>query len=826
MTTAGQGVDRRAVTEWLNLLYEGTRGYAHIACTRNWAGRTFQVDPVGIEAAARYVGVLERTAPAGIYARITTLFEPPRPNADGRRRRGGRALAASLPALWADLDVAGPGHRHTLCEGGATCQHLAGGGSRRLHAGGPVLPLPPDEDAARAVVAGTDLPEPTLWIHSGGGLYPIWLIDPVHQITDDLAELGALSAGWQEVIAASAARAGWHYGTGVGDLARVLRIPGTWNRKTDDPRMCRILQDDRPGPRYALAELAARLEYARRLLPTPVPAVVPERRAPVDRPDSGGLRPGDDFAARVDWADPLLLGVLGWTVVRQEGTYREWLRQGAHSDLTATTGRDGKDNLWVFSTETPFPTNEVISKFEAFRIIHGYPTHREATQALGRLGFGASAGNGSKPPRAPLEPLLWPEGATLDRPTGMSANGAQRPAQPVEVGDVAAVLDRAPAGHLPLDPWEVDQPPEVAPDEAPDGDDEDEADTWEPVDLGPYLRGEVVRPAPAVGLIRTDGVRLLYPGKEHAVIGEMEAGKGWFALLSAVTEMLAGNHVVYVHFEEADPGDTVERLVALGADDELILALFHFVGPAKPIKPKQRKRLAGIGATLVVLDGVNEGMNLHKLGIRDEDGAAEFRRIMVKPFTRRGAAVLSCDHVIKDRETRDRYALGSIHKGNALDGALIVLENADPFGRGLRGRSHVYATKDRPGHLRRSGVPTKLPGKTFMGELVVDDTRTLHDALSVTFFAPTRPDEGALINARADAEDTVDELVVAAVRSLNRRDLPATFRNVRAETGVAQIKVRDAADRLIVSGRVVEIEGYRRSKVLMLVEPEGSCDVL
>lgn len=128
--------------------------------------------------------------------------------------------------------------------------------------------------------------------------------------------------------------------------------------------------------------------------------------------------------------------------------------------------------------------------------------------------------------------------------------------------------------------------------------------------------------------------------------------------------------------------------------------------------------------TLVVFDGVNEAMALHRWAIREEDGAAEYRRRLVKPCTRVGAAVLSLDHVVKDAEKRTRNALGSVHKGNGLTASLILLENAEPFGRGQRGRSQVFITKDRPGFLRRHGRPDpRVPGKTYMGELVVDDTR-------------------------------------------------------------------------------------------------------
>jgi hypothetical protein len=71
--------------------------------------------------------------------------------------------------------------------------------------------------------------------------------------------------------------------------------------------------------------------------------------------------------------------------------------------------------------------------------------------------------------------------------------------------------------------------------------------TWEPVDLGPYLRGEVERPEPSIGIARNDGQRFIYPGREHSVIGETESGKTWFAIGSAALEIFACHRVVYIH---------------------------------------------------------------------------------------------------------------------------------------------------------------------------------------------------------------------------------------------------------------------------------------
>ena len=184
--------------------------------------------------------------------------------------------------------------------------------------------------------------------------------------------------------------------------------------------------------------------------------------------------------------------------------------------------------------------------------------------------------------------------------------------------------------------------------------------------------------------------------------------------------------------------------------------------------------------SLVVLDGVNEAMSMHAMGIRDEDGAAAFRRRIVKPCTAVGAATLACDHVVKDRERRGRDALGSVHKGNGLTGALILLENAEPFGRGKRGVSYVFITKDRPGYLRRRGrADRKTPGKTYMGSLIVDDTRTwVPDGLDLAFFAP--PDEeDASAEPQVTRGDMDDERVLAVVAKLAEAGIQPTGRTVR-----------------------------------------------
>jgi len=104
-------------------------------------------------------------------------------------------------------------------------------------------------------------------------------------------------------------------------------------------------------------------------------------------------------------------------------------------------------------------------------------------------------------------------------------------------------------------PW-----PDGTPADDAEHQDATEPTTWEPIDLAPFLSGEIRQPRPTIGAVRTDGQRFMYPGREHAVLGETESGKTWLALACVAAELAAGHRVLYVHYEESDPASTIERL--------------------------------------------------------------------------------------------------------------------------------------------------------------------------------------------------------------------------------------------------------------------------
>ncbi|OBG42691.1 hypothetical protein A5672_10935 [Mycobacterium alsense] len=280
-----------------------------------------------------------------------------------------------------------------------------------------------------------------------------------------------------------------------------------------------------------------------------------------------------------------------------------------------------------------------------------------------------------------------------------------------------------------------------------------------------------------------------------------------------VAELMAGRPVLYIHYEESSPDSTIERLRLLGVlDDMLFPPLFRFVAPQQPIDADDRAALLKPPPALVVHDGVNEAMALHQAEQKIE-GASEFRRRLVTPFLQAGAATLACDHVPMSRDGSRRDAYGTVHKGNALDGARIALENRKAFGRGLRGVSNMYVTKDRPGHLRARGRATQVPGKTYVGTLVGDDSDQFAP-FSLMFYAPRagdQPDDGqdgpAATGVDSQLAEDVWEVIAAqpdrTVGSL--RKLYAQMR--KAGKQFTESEARTAVEDLVADDRLAEVRG-------------------
>lgn len=144
--------------------------------------------------------------------------------------RGTANDVAGIGCLWADLDIAGFAH-----EGKA---------------------LPPTLDDAIALVRSMPM-APSAVVDSGHGLHAYWLLSEFWRFDDerDRQRAAALARGWHGLVCASAAAKGWTAVENLGDLARVLRVPSTVNRKVvGAPTAVRLLELD-PSRRYHIDDL-------------------------------------------------------------------------------------------------------------------------------------------------------------------------------------------------------------------------------------------------------------------------------------------------------------------------------------------------------------------------------------------------------------------------------------------------------------------------------------------------------------------------------------------------------------------------------------------
>lgn len=132
--------------------------------------------------------------------------------------RGKAENATALVALWADVDLACGVHS-------AQSKNPA--------------------DAATVKTLLKGMPNPSIAVHSGGGLHLYWLLQEPIEITDTESRKKATSLieGWQQSIRTVFSAQGYSLDS-TADLARLLRVPGTFNYKNpSDPKPVSIIND-------------------------------------------------------------------------------------------------------------------------------------------------------------------------------------------------------------------------------------------------------------------------------------------------------------------------------------------------------------------------------------------------------------------------------------------------------------------------------------------------------------------------------------------------------------------------------------------------------
>lgn len=267
--------------------------------------------------------------------------------------------------------------------------------------------------------------------------------------------------------------------------------------------------------------------------------------------------------------------------------------------------------------------------------------------------------------------------------------------------------------------------------------------TWQPVNLEPYLMGEVVVPEPTV-LWRSDGYAIFYPGRVNSLYGKSESAKSWVAMYACVQEMSKGERTIYVDLED-DPAMAIHRLRMLGAGDDDVRFNFTYLRPEGPHSSMQRdawgndkpsemgrtnaalfdKALDTVKPGLVVVDGMSVLYGLHNLNTNDV-ASTDVITNWLKSVTRNGrTTVIVIDHTGKGAE-KGASPIGSQHKISMVQGAAIqVVPVIQPM-PGKLGHVELCIGKDRPGKVREHSsdhkvqvaadvwIDSRTPGRTLL----------------------------------------------------------------------------------------------------------------
>lgn len=155
--------------------------------------------PDQLPTAAAYAETL--SAASDVYFGVCPYLEP------AKEGRGTAEGAGALVGLWLDVDV-----------------YHAGAHAKK--------DLPPTREAAFDLVYELPNQPPSKVISSGYGLQAWWLFREPFLIRDEASRLEAakMAKGWVDLWSRRAKAHGWTLDP-VGDLARILRLPGTKNHK-------------------------------------------------------------------------------------------------------------------------------------------------------------------------------------------------------------------------------------------------------------------------------------------------------------------------------------------------------------------------------------------------------------------------------------------------------------------------------------------------------------------------------------------------------------------------------------------------------------------
>jgi hypothetical protein len=466
---------------------------------------------------------------------------------------------------------------------------------------------------------------------------------------------------------------------------------------------------------------------------------------------SDNLKPGDDYNKKANWKD--ILEPKGWKIVFTANGVTYWRRPGKDIGISATTGRNDGDNLYVFTTSSSFEAEKPYSKFAAYTHLEFDGDYSRAASALRSQGFGSTL---SSLPSNPLQQTSAP------------------------------LLQLVPK----TDEQEIES-------------------SWKPVDLLKFFDGSYETPVTSI-LIRTDDKGLIYAGRVHSFYGESESGKSWLAQIAVAEQLKQFKKVIYIDFE-SDAADLVFRLGALGVSQAEILQNFTYIRPdtARDHEdPYWQNLLKPNINSLVIIDGVTEALTMWGGETKDNDAITRWMRLFPRAIAQQsGAAVISIDHVTKDKETRGRFAIGGQAKLATIDGAAYLIEPLEVLAPGRTGTLTVRVTKDRPGFVRKIAGMYRKNDRTQEAAVITIDSVSF--PMKVVIAPPLLEDEALAAKMLKLDSDIIDYM--------DRNPGSTKSKAVHGIKGHDDKTLLARIDELIEDG-ILENQGNNRSYILYLTD--------
>ena len=285
---------------------------------------------------------------------------------------------------------------------------------------------------------------------------------------------------------------------------------------------------------------------------------------------------------------------------------------------------------------------------------------------------------------------------------------------------------------------------------------------------------------------------LIYTGKRHAISGPPETSKTLLTLIIGLTHIRQTPEETFALIDFEMGGNATRLLLQdLGATLNEIARVYY-------VEASQQPELADItdleaaNVTLAIIDAAAGAYHASDLDDNKRQDAEIFSRRWIQPLWMRGITTILLDHVVKNTETRGRYAIGSERKLGGVD-IHLGLETIKQLHRGHNGLIKITTHKDRPAHLPRPTAATL--------ELTSDpDTHQI----GWTFKPAQSTDELTAFRPTA--------LMEKVSRWLEEQTEPATRNNIIRTVKGKDDYVAQALDTLTDEGYIDETDGPKQGR--------------